>query len=191
MKPPFAARFPLEVFYRVGDVDGRSVDARFFRGAAIEQLPRGADKRLALQIFLIAGLFADKHDLRIPRALSEDGLRCVAIERAGGAAPRRFARFSQIARSGNGRRVQSRAGASRARRFAIIVSTREAAPFSKAGSPRFRQDSSSNCSTYRPPLRGFFTRAGLRMFDENRHRRDSANCYWRAAKLPAEIGGTS
>lgn len=38
----------------------------------IQQLPGRADKRLALQILLLAGAFAHEQDIRIPRADAKD-----------------------------------------------------------------------------------------------------------------------
>ena len=56
-----AARFPLEMFDGVGDVDFPAVDASFGE-SGVEQLAGRAYERAALEIFLIARLFADEHD---------------------------------------------------------------------------------------------------------------------------------
>jgi hypothetical protein len=85
-----AARLPLEMFYGVGDVDLRAVDAGFDEGR-IEQFACGANEWLAFEVFLIAGLLADQQDFGIGRAFAEDGLRAAFPEVAG------FARFGGLA----------------------------------------------------------------------------------------------
>src|SRR5689334_19307808 len=81
MDAPLAARLEFEVLDRIGDVDAPPVEAGRFEGT-IEHLPRGADKGLAGQIFLVARLFAHEHYLRRLRPFAEDRLRRVIIERA-------------------------------------------------------------------------------------------------------------
>ena len=86
MQTPLAARFPLEVLYRVGDIDVSPVYACFIQ-AFIKQLPSRADKRPTLFIFLVAGLFADQHQrgvqfspARFSFQFSKHRLRSVTIE---------------------------------------------------------------------------------------------------------------
>ncbi len=55
----FATRLPFEMFDDVGNVSCGAVDTGFREGS-VEQFSCGADERVALQIFLIAGLFAYK-----------------------------------------------------------------------------------------------------------------------------------
>jgi uncharacterized protein YceH (UPF0502 family) len=55
-----AARFPLEVFNRVGDVNSSSVNARFDQ-ALVQKLARRPNKRSTREIFFIAGLLSDHH----------------------------------------------------------------------------------------------------------------------------------
>ena len=57
-----ASGFPLEVFDGVGDVDPGAVDAGVFQ-AFVQELAGWAYEGTALLVFLIAGLFADHHDL--------------------------------------------------------------------------------------------------------------------------------
>ena len=76
MDAAFSSRFPLEVFYRVGDVDFFAVNARF-RKRLIQEVASGPDKWFAFQVFLIARLFADKNDFRVGQALAKNCLRGV------------------------------------------------------------------------------------------------------------------
>src|ERR1051325_9108888 len=57
----FPARFPLEVLDDIRDVDRLPIDAGFLE-RAVEQLPRRADKRMTLEVLVIARLFADEHE---------------------------------------------------------------------------------------------------------------------------------
>ena len=70
---PLPARFPLEVFHDVRDVDAGSIDAGV-RERTVQQLAGGPDKRMARQVFLIARLLADEHQLGLARAFAEDRL---------------------------------------------------------------------------------------------------------------------
>lgn len=101
-----AAWFPFEVLDYVGGVMPLAADAGFFQGS-IQQFPGGSDKRTALQIFLIAGLLAHKHDFRMFRALTEYGLGArlpkvagFAVSRAGAELLNRF-RLWEKGRSGS------------------------------------------------------------------------------------------
>ena len=78
----FAARLPFEMFDGVGDVGFVAVDAGLFE-RGVEQFSCWADERLALAVFLIAGLLSDKDDSWFARAVSEDGLRGAFVEVAG------------------------------------------------------------------------------------------------------------
>jgi hypothetical protein len=51
----------------------------------VEDLASGADKRLAGEILLVAGLLAHQHELSAPASFARDGLGCVLIERTTGA----------------------------------------------------------------------------------------------------------
>jgi hypothetical protein len=57
----------------VGDVDGVAVDAGRL-AHAVEQLAGRADEGLAGQVFLVARLLADEHDLRLLRPFAAHGL---------------------------------------------------------------------------------------------------------------------
>ena len=96
---PFAAGLPLEVFDGVGDVNFFAIDACFDEGA-IEQLTCGTDEWFAGKIFLVARLFADKHELAVRGALAENGLRAKLPEIAIFAG---FGGFAQFVERGFGR----------------------------------------------------------------------------------------
>jgi hypothetical protein len=69
----------------VGHVGRCAVDPRLLE-RPIEQLAGGPDERRASEILLVARLLADEHHPRAERALAEDGLRRVGVERAATAA---------------------------------------------------------------------------------------------------------
>lgn len=79
MEPPFASLFKLEMLDGVGDITLRAIEVRFLQ-ARIEQPAGGADKWMALQVFFIAGLFADKHDTRIVSALAKNQLGGILVK---------------------------------------------------------------------------------------------------------------
>ena len=81
MDASLAARLELEVLDRIGDVDFVPLDAGVFEDR-VENLAGRADKRLACDVLLVAGLFADKDDLCILRPFAEHGL-CGVAPRAG------------------------------------------------------------------------------------------------------------
>ncbi len=64
----------FEMLHRVGDVDGAAIDTGFLH-CAVHHLSRGADERPADGVFLVAGLLADEHHLRVGRAFAEHRLR--------------------------------------------------------------------------------------------------------------------
>src|SRR6185295_3718222 len=68
-----ATRLPLKVLDGVGEVDVAARDARVFE-CLVEHRTGWTDKRCALPIFLIAGLFPDEHDTRLVRTGTEDHL---------------------------------------------------------------------------------------------------------------------
>ena len=61
MHAPLAAQFVLEVPHGVRHEDALAIDSGGGEGT-IEQLPRGADERAPLQVFLVAGLLAHEHE---------------------------------------------------------------------------------------------------------------------------------
>ena len=77
---PFAAAFLLHelrvavvrraAFDNVGDIDLRPVEIDHFEHI-VEQFAGRADKRLALQVFLFAGAFADEHDACVLGTVAE------------------------------------------------------------------------------------------------------------------------
>ena len=71
--PPLAARHPLEVLHRIGDVGVRPVDAGIGEGA-VEQFPGGPDERPSLDVLLVARLPAHEHQRRAAGPLAEDRL---------------------------------------------------------------------------------------------------------------------
>jgi hypothetical protein len=77
----------LKMLDRIGDVDGRAVEAgRFER--AVEHLSGRTDEGATLQIFLIARLLAHEHQVRVGRTFAKHGLRRVLIEVAARAGTR-------------------------------------------------------------------------------------------------------
>src|SRR5258706_1873178 len=88
----FAARLPLEVLHRIGDVELRPVEARLMQ-RLVEDAPGGADERMALAVLDVPGLLADQHDACARTALAENGLRSVLPQGAGAAIARFFAQL--------------------------------------------------------------------------------------------------
>src|SRR5258707_247610 len=84
------------MFHRIGDIDPRPFNAGFFK-RAIEYLSRRSHERFAGDIFLIAGLLADQHDLGMLRAFAEHGLRRIFPEMTGAAAAGFFAQGFEAA----------------------------------------------------------------------------------------------
>ena len=80
------ARLELEVLDGVGDVASSRGRRRPPRGRRRATAP-AARRTAARAVLLVAGLLADEHDRGVGRALAEDGLRRVAVERAAAAAP--------------------------------------------------------------------------------------------------------
>jgi hypothetical protein len=78
----FAARFPFEMLNSIGDVNFGAVQAGFVQ-CGVEKFSGRADKRFALLIFLVAGLFTDKQDSRFAGTFAEDGLRRLFVETTG------------------------------------------------------------------------------------------------------------
>src|ERR687887_611324 len=73
---PLAARLPLEVLDDVRDVGLPPVDPRLLE-RLVEDPAGRADERLPRLVLLVAGLLADEHHVRRPRALAEHCLRRV------------------------------------------------------------------------------------------------------------------
>jgi hypothetical protein len=78
MNPALSTLFPLEVLDRVGDVDFGSDYAGLFK-RAVKQFAGATYERLALDVFVIAGLLTDHDDARVFWSLTEHGLRGVLI----------------------------------------------------------------------------------------------------------------
>src|SRR5688572_27072733 len=76
-----AARLPLEVLDRVGDVQVLALDARGLQ-RPVEQASGRPDERQALAVLLVARLLADQHDPGVGVAGAEHSLRRVGPERA-------------------------------------------------------------------------------------------------------------
>jgi len=74
MEPPHAARFPLEVLDRIGDVDRVAIYSCLFH-AFSEKPSCRSDKRFSRLVFLVSRLFADEHDRRVCGSFAEYGLR--------------------------------------------------------------------------------------------------------------------
>ena len=123
VNPPLAARLPLEVLHRVGDVGLTPIDTGFLEGA-IEQLAGRPDERPATQVLVVARLLTDEHDPRVSLAFAEDGLGRALIEvtarAAGGGLPQSLER-------GPDRRNERRGGRMwLARRHARLYARRRA-----------------------------------------------------------------
>src|ERR1700730_13240982 len=94
----FSPGLPFEMFHGIGDVNFFAVDSGFDE-RVVEKLAGGADERFAGQVFLIAGLLADEHQLAMGGAFAENGLRAELPEIAIFAS---FCGFAQLWESGFG-----------------------------------------------------------------------------------------
>jgi hypothetical protein len=65
---------PLEVLHYIRDVDLLALNARVIE-RSIKELSSGTYEGTPLDVFAVAGLFADEHDLSRSRPFAEDGLR--------------------------------------------------------------------------------------------------------------------
>lgn len=81
-----ATRFEFEVLYSVGDIGGPAIDPGA-RQRSVENLPRWADEWASGNVFLIAWLFSDYHQIRYFRPFSKHGLTCALVNIAAGARP--------------------------------------------------------------------------------------------------------
>ncbi len=79
MQPSLAPLLKFEMFYRVGHITLRAVDAGLLQ-AFVEQTASGTDEWMAFQVFFIAGLFADKDHPRPCFALTKNQLSGVPVE---------------------------------------------------------------------------------------------------------------
>ena len=70
----------LEMLHRVGDENLSAGDLRFRQGL-VENLAGGPDERLAGKVFLVAGLLAHQHQVRMPAPFAGDRLGRILIER--------------------------------------------------------------------------------------------------------------
>jgi hypothetical protein len=73
----FATPHPPEVLDRVRHVDATAIDSGLLQGT-VEQLACRPDKGMTLDVFLVARLLADQHELGVLGSLPEDGLRSFA-----------------------------------------------------------------------------------------------------------------
>jgi hypothetical protein len=97
MNPAFPARFPFEMFHRIGDINLVAIDSGFFE-CTIQNLSRRTDKRFASHIFVITRLLTDHEHRGLFRPFAEDGLCRFLVERAGGALFRRGSDFGEAVR---------------------------------------------------------------------------------------------
>src|SRR5690349_2093939 len=91
---PLTAWRPLEVLYRVGDVDLLARNAHFPHHA-VEQLAGGANEWAAADVFRIAWLLADEHGRRPRGTFAKHCLRGVLKQRATFAFGRGLAQSSE------------------------------------------------------------------------------------------------
>src|SRR5437764_1957972 len=96
-----AAHLVLEVLYRIRLEHFVARNTRF-RERLVEHAPRGSDERLADKIFLVAGLLANQHEMRMALALPCHSLRVVPLKRVTRACLHRLLALTQ--RSHPGRR---------------------------------------------------------------------------------------
>src|SRR5262249_46373801 len=82
VNPPLPARFPFEMLYDIGDVDTVAIDARLLE-RTVEQAAGRTHERPTGQIFGVARLLADQHQLGAGRAFAEHGLRAEFVQIAG------------------------------------------------------------------------------------------------------------
>src|SRR5262249_12681985 len=75
------AHLVLEMLNGIGYENLRARNSRLRQGA-VEDPPGRADERLAAEVLLVAGLFADEHDVSGSAALARHRLRCVFVEGA-------------------------------------------------------------------------------------------------------------
>src|SRR4051812_36616436 len=129
---PLAARLPLEVLDDVGDVDEAAIDAGFLQ-RAIEQLARRSEERMPREIFRVARLLADHHDVRSRRSFTEDRLRSQSVQVAGLTVRRRVANVAetQPLRQQIGDRRSIRVGARRILRHLSLPVPRPATGISR------------------------------------------------------------
>jgi hypothetical protein len=95
--PALAARCPLEMLDRVGDVHASAVDAGSLE-AIVEDSARRPDEWAALTVLAVAGLLADQHDRRVGGTVAEHRLRPVQDQVAGRAAGGRVTQSVEVAR---------------------------------------------------------------------------------------------
>jgi len=74
VNPSFPTLLEFEVLHGIGHVNVSAIDCGI-RQSPVEQSSRWSDKRMTLNIFLIAGLLTDHHDPRRRRTFAENGLR--------------------------------------------------------------------------------------------------------------------
>src|SRR5947208_16307634 len=96
----FAARFPLEMLDDVSDISFLAINACFFK-CFVEQFAGRTNKRLAFEVFIVAGLLADEENFSLASAGAKDGLRAALIKVAGLAIGRGFAKCRQRFSIGN------------------------------------------------------------------------------------------
>ncbi len=84
MDSALAARLPLEMLHRIGEVNFFAIDPRFLQ-SAIHDFSGRSDERFSGHVFMIAGLLADQHDWRFFGSFAENGLGCAFVQVTGGA----------------------------------------------------------------------------------------------------------
>src|ERR1044072_8369446 len=79
MQSALATLFPTEVFYGIGDIDVASLQPYLLKHFR-QHLSRRTDEWFALQVFLVARDFPDKHQPRFRRSLAKHCLSCSFVE---------------------------------------------------------------------------------------------------------------
>ena len=94
MNSAFAARLPLKMFHRVGDVNLRAIDSSFLE-RAIHDFPSRTNEWFARHIFVIARLFANQHHRCALRPFAKDSLGRSLVQMTRSAIGRCFAHRRQ------------------------------------------------------------------------------------------------
>jgi len=80
VQPPLAPHLVFKMFDGIGDVGVVAEDTGFLQ-RGIENATCRTDKRFAGEIFLIARLLADQHEVGLARSLARHRLGGIAVER--------------------------------------------------------------------------------------------------------------
>ncbi len=94
MNAPLAALDEFEVLHRIGHIKLFAVEPKLL-DCLIEQLAGGPHKRLAREVFLVAGLLTHQHERRMRQTRAEHPLRCGLVQLAAFAARQGVAQYRE------------------------------------------------------------------------------------------------